>query len=84
MNIILEYPAQIKVRKFSTNNTELPLLHAFMDDLSLMPSLVFGGQTLLSQCTTALTWAALEFRADKSHPIVIIKGSSMDATHFSA
>ena len=59
MNIILEYPAQIKVPKFSTSNTELPLLHAFMDDQSLMSSLFFGAQTLLSQWTTALTWAAL-------------------------
>ena len=55
MNIILEYSAQLKVPKFTTNNTELPLLHAFMDDLSLMSSTVSGAQTLLSQCTTALT-----------------------------
>ena len=55
MNIILEYSAHVKVPKFTTNNTELPLLHAFMDDLSLMSSTVSGVQTLLFQCTTALT-----------------------------
>ena len=54
-----------------------------MDDLSLMSSTVSGAQTLLSQCTTALTWAGLEFRADKSCSIVIIKGRSMNSTPFS-
>ena len=73
MNIILEYSLQVKVPKFTTNNTKLPLLHAFMDDLSLMSATVSGAQTLLSHCTTALTWAGLEFRADKSQSIVIIK-----------
>ena len=83
MNIILEYSAQVKVPKFTTNNTELPLLRAFMDDLSLMSSTVSGAQTLLSRCTTALTWAGLEFRADKSCCIAIIKGRSMNTTPFS-
>ena len=83
MNIILEYSAQVKVPKFTTNNTELPLLRAFMDDLSLMSSTVSGAQTLLSRCTTALTWAGLEFRADRSCSIVIIEGRSMNATPFS-
>ena len=55
MNIILEYSARVKVPKFTTNNTELPLLHAFMYDLSLMSSTVSGAQSLLSRCTTALT-----------------------------
>ena len=83
MNIILEYSLQVKVPKFTTNNTELPLLRAFMDDLSLMSSTVSGAQTLLSRCTTALTWAGLEFRAGKSCSIVIIKGRSMNSTPFS-
>ena len=83
MNIILEYSAHVKVPKFTTNNTELPLLRAFMDDLSLMSSTVSGAQTLLSWCTTALTWAGLDFRADKSRSIVIIKGRSMYTTPFS-
>ena len=56
---------------------------AFMDDLSLMYSTVSGAQTLLSRCTTALTWAGLEFRDDKSRSIIIIKGSSMNTTPFS-
>ena len=59
MNIILEYSMKATVTKFTTNNTTLPLLHAFMDDLSLMSAKVSGAQTLLSRCITALTWAGL-------------------------
>ena len=83
MNIILEYSLQVIVPKFTTNNTELLLLHAFMDDPSLMSSTVSGAQTLLSHCATALTWAGLEFQADKSHSIVTIKGRSVNSTPFS-
>ena len=74
MNIILEYSMQTRVSKFTTKNTTLTLLRAFMDDLSLMTIKVSGAQTLLSQSITALTWAGLEFRAEKSHSIVIVKG----------
>ena len=83
MNIILEYSMQTSVPKFTTNNTTLPFLRAFMDDLSLMTTKVSGAQTLLSRCITALTWAGLEFRADKSRSIVIVKGRSMNTTPFS-
>ena len=83
MNIILEYSMQARVPQFTTNNTVLPLLRAFMDDLSLMSSTVSGAQTLLSRCITAVNWAGLEFRADKSCSIVIVKGRSMNTTPFS-
>ena len=83
MNIILEYSVQARVPQFTTNNTVLPLLRAFMDDLSLMFSTVYRAQTLLSRCITALKWAGLELRADKSRSIVIVKGRSMNATPFS-
>ena len=82
MNIMQEYSGQVKVPKFTTNSTELSLLRTFMDDLSLS-STASRAQTLLSGCTTALTWAGLEFRADKSCSIVIIKGRSMNKTPFS-
>ena len=48
-----------------------------------MTTKVSGAQTLLSRCITALTWAGLEFRADKSRSIVIVKGRSMNTTPFS-
>ena len=83
MNIIFEYSMQTRVPKFTTNNTTLPLLRAFMDDLNLMTTKVSGAQTLLFRCITALTWAGLEFRADKSCSIVIVKGRSMNTTPFS-
>ena len=53
-----------------------------MDDLSLMTTKVSGAQTLLSWCITAFTWAGLEFRAEKSRSIVIVKGRSMSTTPF--
>ena len=83
MNIILEYSMQARVPQFTTNNTVLPLLFAFMDDLTLMSAAVSGAQTLLSRCITALNLADLEFRADKSGSIVIVKGRSVSTTPFS-
>ena len=83
MNIIIEYVAIAKVPKYVFNNTGLPLLRTFMDDLSLMSPTVSGTKQLLSRCTTALSWAGLEFRADKSRCIVIVKGRSMNTTPFS-
>ena len=74
---------ETRVPKFTTHNTTLPLLFAFMDDLSLMTTKVSGAQTLLSRCITALTWACLEFRADKSRSVVIVKGRSMNTRPFS-
>ena len=74
MNIILEYSMLARVPEFTTDNTTLPLQHAFVGELSLMTTKVSGAQTLLSRCTAALTWAGLEFRADKSCSIIIVKG----------
>ena len=83
INIILEYSMQDRVPQFTTSNTVLPLLRAFMDELSLMSSTVSGAQTLLSRCITVLNWAGLEIRADKSRSIDIVKGRSMNTTPFS-
>ena len=74
---------QTMVLKFTTNNTALPLLRAFMDDLNLMITKVSGAQTLLSRGIAALTWAGRECRADKSCSIVIVKVRSMNTTPFS-
>ena len=65
MNITLEYSLQVKVPKFTTNNTKLPLLRAFIDVLSLTSFTVSKAQTLLSQCTTALTWAGLAYKSSE-------------------
>ena len=53
-----------------------------MDDLTLMSAAVSGAQTLLSRCITALNLADLEFRADKSGSIFIVKGRSVNTTPF--
>ena len=82
MNITLEYSMQARVPKFTTNNTSLLLLCAFMDDLSLMSAKVSWAQTLLSWWITALNWAGLEFRAEKSCCIVIVQVRSMNRAPF--
>ena len=78
MKIILEYFIQTNVSQCFSNGVPLPLFWVFMDDLNQMSSSVQGDFTLLHRCTTALKWAGLEFRADKSRSIIIIKGRSMN------
>ena len=46
-------------------------MKAFMDDLFVMSVSTQGTQLLLDQCTQALTWAGMSFRAEKSWCIVI-------------
>ena len=53
-----------------------------MDDLNLLPSSEFGAKTLLHWCTKALKWVSLDFQADKSRSIIIIKGKSMNTAPF--
>ena len=81
MNIILECSMQASIPKFTTNNTTLPFFPAFRHDL--MTTKVSRAQTLLYQCITVLTWVGVEFRAEKSRSIVIVKGRSMNTTPFS-
>ena len=84
INIILEYTLNTSVSNFiSSTEVSMPLVRAFMDDLNLMSSSVSGTQKLLTRCTTALSWAGMEFRADKSRSFVLIKGKSLHTTPFS-
>ena len=55
-----------------------------MGDLNLLSSSVSGVKTLVQWCTKALKWVGLDFWADKSTSIVIIKGRSMNTMPFSA
>ena len=80
---ILEYSLLVKDPKFTTNNTEWPLLCAFMEELYLTFSTISENQTLLSSRTTALAWAGPEFPADKSCSVVIINRWSMNTKRFS-
>ena len=82
MDVILEYSLHTNVPRFVINNNPLSLVQDFIDDLNLLTSSVSGAKTLLHQCTKALKWAGLDFWADKSRSIVIIKGRSLNTTHF--
>ncbi|XP_057294717.1 uncharacterized protein LOC130623262 [Hydractinia symbiolongicarpus] len=58
----------------------LPLIRAFMDDINLMSSSVPGRKILLDRCVTDLSWAKMDFRAEKSRSFVIIKGRIIDGS----
>ena len=83
MNIILEHSMEARVPAFTTNNTTLPLLCAFMGDQSPMSTKVSGAQILFPQCITALIWLGLEFRANKSCFTDTVKSRSLNTTPFS-
>ena len=55
-----------------------------MDDVNLMSSTVQGTQDLLSRSLTALKWAGMSFRPDKSRSIIIKKGRSLSSAPFSS
>ena len=85
INIILEYTLLTSAPSFTTSSKiSLPLIRAFMDDINLMSSTVCGAQTLLERCATALHWAGMDFRAEKSRSFIIVKGKSLNSTPFSA
>ena len=84
INVIIEYAILSKAPPFIySGKVSLPLVRAFMDDMSLMSSSVPGANDLLSLSTTVLTWADISYRAHESPSIVIIKGRSMNSTPFS-
>ena len=69
MSIIIEYSLVAITPQFQLNNILLSPMRAIMDDLNIMSSTICGAKTLLSNCTIALNWAGLIFRADKSRRI---------------
>ena len=85
INVILEYAMLSSAPNFiSSSKTALPLIRAFMDDINIMSTSVAGAQDLLARCSKALKWAGMDYRADKSRSIVIIKGKTMNTTPFTA
>ena len=83
MNVIIEYTILVDFQGFITSSkTVLPLVRAFMDDLNLQSVVVANTQCLLFRCTTALTWARMDFRAKKSRSLVMIDGKTIDIEPF--
>ena len=83
INIILEYTLLSSAPNVVTSSkVSLPLVRAFMDDLNLMSSSVLRAQNLLNRCVTALKWAGMGFRADKSRSFIMIKGKSLNSSPF--
>ena len=83
INVIIEYVLTSEAKQVThSTNVSLPLVRAFMDDLNLMSTSIADTQDLLSKCTTALSWAGMNFRADKSRSIIILNGRSINSTPF--
>ena len=81
--MVIEYTLASSACKFvSIGDVALPLVRAFMDDLSLMSSSVAGTQNLLDRCVKAFSWIGIYFRAVKSCSIVIVRNKSMNTTPF--
>lgn len=54
MYVILEYSLIEKVPKFLINNSQLPLVRPFMDNINLLSYSVFDAKTLYHQYAKAL------------------------------
>ncbi|XP_057310622.1 uncharacterized protein LOC130648588 [Hydractinia symbiolongicarpus] len=84
INVVLEYTLATSLSCYITSGkVSLPLIRAFMDDNNLMSSSVPGTNILLDRCVTALSWARMDFRAEKSRSFFIIKGRSINSAPFS-
>ncbi|XP_057294715.1 uncharacterized protein LOC130623264 [Hydractinia symbiolongicarpus] len=84
INVVLVYTLATSVSCYITSaKVSLPLIRAFMDDINLMSSSVPGRKILLDRCVTDLSWAKMDFRAEKSRSFVIIKGRSINSAPFS-
>ena len=80
MNVIIEF-STLSTAPFS-NSSPQPM-KAFMDDLYLWAKSVLETQNLLNRCNTALRWAGMSFRAQKSRSLVLSKGVVVHDSPFS-
>ena len=83
-NIIIEFVAADKLSRYRlANGNLLPLLRAFMDDLSVMTTSVPDGITACSRVDIVLDWARMKAKAVKSRSCVIKSGRSLHIEPFS-
>ena len=84
INVVIEYILANDIQGYKTHKgIALPPVRAFMDDMNLMSNSVENTKTLLDRSCSALKWARMEFRPDKSRCIVVEKGSVLPTTPFS-
>jgi len=75
INVVIEYVCNDK-------DYLVPLVKAFMDDLSLLSDSSEELQRLLDRCVNVLGWAGMSFRASKSRSMVIENGKCVKKSVF--
>ena len=82
-SVILEYVSRIGLLQYNLSNTNtMPVLCAFMDDVSLMTRSTAAGKIALERTVIALKWARMKLKPQKSRSLVIRKGKSIDEQPF--
>ena len=82
-NVILEYVSRIGLPQYNLSNTNtMPVLRAFMDDVSLMTRSTAAAKIALERTVIALKWARMKLKPQKSRSLVIRKGKSIDEQPF--
>jgi len=66
LNIVIEYVTATPVQPYKIGKSPLSHVRAFMDDLNILYSSLGDAKSLLSRCSSALKWAGMQFRPDKS------------------
>ena len=83
-NIIIEFVAAGNLSRYRlANGNLLPLLRAFMDDLSIMTTSVPNGSIACNRVDIVLNWARMKAKASKSRSCVIHSGRSLNIEPFS-
>ena len=82
-NILIKFVFAEKFPLFRlANGIRLPLLHGFMDDLTVMTTRVPHARKILELMQVVLLWARMKPNASKARSCVIVKGQCMDVEPF--
>ena len=82
-SVILKYVSRIGLLQYNLSNTNaMPVLRAFMDDMSLMTRSTAAAKIALERTVIALKWARMKLKPQKSRSLVRRKGKSIDEQPF--
>ena len=82
-NVILEYVSQAGLPQyFLSTRKSMPVLNAFMDDVSLMTTSTPASKIALQRTVVALKWTRMKLKPQKSRSLVITGGKYIDEQPF--
>ena len=82
-NVILEYVSQAGLPCYSLSTRKsMPVLLAFMDDVSLMTTSTPASKIVLQRIVVALKWTRMKLKHQKSRDLLIKGGKCMDEQPF--